>query len=374
MTQPIPIHTKRKQDALSTPSDAVRIGIKLVLFMLSWVSVLGQDKAFLLVENVIASPTLAKKFVEQGKSNQLARCMESLETQLTHALSIAPAVRLLGDAELRKLRSDAPSSDRMSGFDLSEPSARVRLSKAGIKYVLKTRVTAFEDEVESKAQTQVQTQTYAHQQAEARVQTLEQQLSTTRGPRRRHAIQRQLVEARQKVVSQGTNSVFSQDKRSVIERRVALLANAQLFDSIGGEILNAVSFEVKTNAIDTTLAADSDKQDGREDLSRGAARSLATKLAAFAIDTIDPIRVLKVDKDTITLNRGEHSDLLPGQMFSVFTEGDVLKDPATGKDKGHEEHVVGRVRIMEVGSTLTKARIVEDKGLAIGARLKRSNR
>lgn len=374
MTQHQPTRSRRSVHYSPFRFISIQCGLAIVLCLLAGRPALGEGKTPLLIEKITATPSLEKKFSDLGMTNRLARCLESLETQLTHVLGGVPEIRLPSEVEIRKLQGDTKTGEVANLFDLSDPATRNRLNKAGIKHVLRLRVMAFEEESESKAQTQVRTMTYAHRQAEARVHALEQQLTVTKGPRRRQIVQHQLAEARGVLEMHGTNSVYNQDKRSVIERRVALLANAQLLDTVKGEILSAASYEMKTNSLDTTVTANADKQDAREDLSRSAANWLASKLAIFAVDAIDPMKVLKVEKDIVTINRGDHSGLVSGQMFTVYTEGELLKDPTTGQVKGHEEHVVGRVRVLEIGSKLSKARIVDEKGIAVGALLRRIER
>ncbi len=66
------------------------------------------------------------------------------------------------------------------------------------------------------------------------------------------------------------------------------------------------------------------------------------------------------------------SRLHTGQVYDVYVTGKEIKDPVSGEVLGHDENRVGRVTLTDLQPKLSKARIWEDKGITVGAILRRA--
>ena len=74
---------------------------------------------------------------------------------------------------------------------------------------------------------------------------------------------------------------------------------------------------------------------------------------------------------TVTVNRGEGSGVVADQVLRVFAVGKELIDPDTQEVLGKEEVEIGKVRITDVLPKFSKASILEDRGIAEGALLRK---
>ena len=71
------------------------------------------------------------------------------------------------------------------------------------------------------------------------------------------------------------------------------------------------------------------------------------------------------------VNRGEGSGVAADQVWRVFAVGKELVDPDTQEFLGKEEVEIGRVRITDAMPKFSKASILEDRGIAEGAILRK---
>jgi hypothetical protein len=96
-----------------------------------------------------------------------------------------------------------------------------------------------------------------------------------------------------------------------------------------------------------------------------SANAMANRIA----DVIYPAKVISKLDNTVTINRGDGTDIAVGQVWNVWALGAELKDPDTGEVLGRERLAVGKVRITQVDPKTSMADIIEDKGVAPGAML-----
>jgi hypothetical protein len=86
---------------------------------------------------------------------------------------------------------------------------------------------------------------------------------------------------------------------------------------------------------------------------------------------IFPVKVIAKSDKTVTVNRGEGTGVAVDQVWRVFAVGKELIDPDTQEVLGKEEVEVGKVRITDVLPKLSKATVVDDRGIAVGSVLRK---
>lgn len=88
---------------------------------------------------------------------------------------------------------------------------------------------------------------------------------------------------------------------------------------------------------------------------------VAMNITARIVDKVYPIRVLLVDGEMITLNRGEGA-IETGEELDVLHLGDALVDPDTGVTAGYHETPIGKARVESVMPNLSVARLLSGDG------------
>jgi TolB-like protein len=91
----------------------------------------------------------------------------------------------------------------------------------------------------------------------------------------------------------------------------------------------------------------------------GVERELCAQLVKKVIDTIYPLKILKVNSSgMVFVNRGEGGGINEGDVYDVFQPGEAMIDPDTGEDLGTDETKIGRIRISQVLPKFSKAEAV----------------
>jgi curli biogenesis system outer membrane secretion channel CsgG len=87
-------------------------------------------------------------------------------------------------------------------------------------------------------------------------------------------------------------------------------------------------------------------------------RSAADRVASGLVTTVYPIKVAAVQGDgSMTLNYGTGT-LKVGDFVTVFSPGEAVTDPDTGKSLGSSEEFVGIAQVTDVQTSFSKARPV----------------
>jgi len=78
------------------------------------------------------------------------------------------------------------------------------------------------------------------------------------------------------------------------------------------------------------------------------------------VKAFEPLQgmVVAVERDTVYIDLGEQSGVLPGQEFVVFRRGEPFHHPITGKQLGHYENILGHAQIRRVQSEFAEASFV----------------
>jgi hypothetical protein len=144
----------------------------------------------------------------------------------------------------------------------------------------------------------------------------------------------------------------------------------QLFETTTGELKKSTTGTFSCQR-DYTAVAQGRNQLSTADLCEAAARNVSEWATVLVDDAIFPIRVLARNDQDITISRGSEAGLKVGQVFEVCIKGDELKDPDTGKVVGSDLKTVGRVAITKLEPKFSHAKVLDDKGVVIGATLVR---
>jgi hypothetical protein len=81
-----------------------------------------------------------------------------------------------------------------------------------------------------------------------------------------------------------------------------------------------------------------------------------TKKSVYAIgDRVFPLLVMQFQNNQIYLNRGEGTGIEVGDVKEVFSVGEDLMDPTTGKSVGNTEDSLGKIRIIRVSPKFSVA-------------------
>jgi curli biogenesis system outer membrane secretion channel CsgG len=104
-----------------------------------------------------------------------------------------------------------------------------------------------------------------------------------------------------------------------------------------------------------------------------AAREAIDKTVDLIKDHMEKVpwsgRIIKAGADgTIVMKPGSEGKVEVGMEFEVFRAGEELKDPDTGLVLGHEESMIGRIKVTEdmLNGKAAKAKVVSGTGFLAG--------
>jgi hypothetical protein len=149
--------------------------------------------------------------------------------------------------------------------------------------------------------------------------------------------------------------------------RLAIGADIRIVETKTGQVLAARSQKVKRLRTETAYTeADAGLL---VDFQHEVCDELVQRLVADAIDTLFPIKVAMVSKNTVYLNR---ADLVPGTKYEVVKLGDIrIHDPDTGEDLGQTEVRLATITVTQGLDKSSKAEVskwfVEDKDIPKGS-------
>lgn len=153
-------------------------------------------------------------------------------------------------------------------------------------------------------------------------------------------------------------------------RSVQATAIFKIYDATTGALVQAVRVPVIQDSKGVKrVVRNGDNNGAPDDAIVGAvAEELATRGATQVLTILYPVRVIDVDNDEVTLNRGEGTEVAQGQSWDVFAVGEWLVDPDTGAKLRRKEVRVGEIVVTAIQPTTSVAKIVgENRGIAAGA-------
>ena len=309
--------------------------------------------------------TTSPSAVEAPADLSLEQMIEATETQLADQLEACGLFEIMGTAELSQAIPPAHGEGRLP-YNLKDPATLQQFKKAGVRYLLVPTVEEFTEQVMDQSQWSA-----ARQTTDFEVQGSSRSASAAVGARGRGGAKGYRETARSGTVS---GSVAKQqeffDPKVQKVQVLYLTMRSQLFDTTTGALLDSDKFHFNTNRSYTALAQ------GRNDLLTDDLIQAAAKRACEWAEVrvgmaVFPITVLDRTEKEITINRGLGGALRLGQVYGVYKLGKELRDPTSGEVLGRDEETVGRVTLRELHEKFSKAGILEDKGIAPGAILRR---
>ncbi|MDP8299726.1 MAG: CsgG/HfaB family protein [Candidatus Tantalella remota] len=142
--------------------------------------------------------------------------------------------------------------------------------------------------------------------------------------------------------------------------------NLRMYDVITGEVIDSIRVEGKASGGGLSASYSGAFSVGGGGFAKtplGKATQKVINEAVFKIaQRMDNVpwqgKIVTVKGDTIYLNAGENSNILPGSEFVVYKKGEDLIDPDTGSSLGSEDVKIGRVQVKSVEEKFSKADMV----------------
>jgi len=139
-----------------------------------------------------------------------------------------------------------------------------------------------------------------------------------------------------------------------------LQVSAEMYDTTSGQIMN--TFSLKTSFSTTPQVVNGRKGRPNSVQFTRMAKKIAAQLADQFIASLYPMKVVKrSSKGKVILNRGKDGGLKKGQILEVFSAGEKLIDPDTGKSLGSSEEYIGKVKVVRINPKFTIAVIVSEE-------------
>ena len=268
-----------------------------------------EGKATLGVAAIKPTPALAAAVEKAGKSNPMARVVESLDSQLSDRFNATRKFEIVSRSDLKELLKEQGLADS-GNVDANDKSTAKSFKIAGVKYLLVTTLDDFQD------------------------MTAKEELK----------IQKEVLQV----------------------RTIRLSAIGKIYDSTTGKLLESANFQVNTNK-DVTDFATATLDGNRTDfLLVAIARDMAGKIASRVVEVISPARVTDVTGKQVTIDWGDGMFLAPGDKFEVFK----LKQKANADPI---EISIGFVQIKRVNAKSSSTEIIgENLGIDEGCILRRA--
>jgi len=150
---------------------------------------------------------------------------------------------------------------------------------------------------------------------------------------------------------------------TLTKRTVRLSLIAKIYEAASGRLLESTSKSVSATDAQQTLNEATNDAEITDSLIRTVVKDSADWAATQVVDVLFPVKVIA--------NRGEGSGIAADQVWRVFAVGKELIDPDTKEVLGKEEVEIGKVRVTDVLPKFSRAAVLEDRGIAEGAVLRK---
>ena len=141
-----------------------------------------------------------------------------------------------------------------------------------------------------------------------------------------------------------------QQDRSTHEMAVDI----KIVDVSTGQILVAETVEAAIIASESSNIAGARSGEVQGDSLSDVQREVARKMARLIVTQRFPVRVVKVDGESIVLNYNNFV-LSRGECLNLYSLGESIIDPDTNESLGAEELLVGEISVVEATPQLSKA-------------------
>ena len=254
---------------------------------------------------VKAVPAIAAKLARSGKSLSVDQMTQSLNEQFIDRLNATRKFQIVSRSDIKDLVTDDDKANALN------PTKAKGFNLADTKYLAVLTVDDYEDQTE------------------------------------------RLV---QKLVN-----------KTLTKRTIRLSLITKIYETSSGKLLESAANSISTTDAQQTLNESGNDAETTDALIRTVIRDSAEWAATRIADVIFPAKVIAKTDKVVTLNRGEGSGVAKGEIWRVFAVGKELIDPDTKEVLGKEEVEIGKVRITDVLPRLSKGEVIEDRGIAEGA-------
>ena len=158
---------------------------------------------------------------------------------------------------------------------------------------------------------------------------------------------------------------------TLTKRTIRLSLITKIYETASGKLLESTSKSISSTEAQQTSNEASTDVEITDALIRTVVKDSADWAATQVVDVIFPVKIITKNDKSVTVNRGEGSGMVVDQVWRVFAVGKELIDPDTKEVLGKEEVEIGKVRVTDVLPKFSKASIVEDRGIAEGALLRK---
>lgn len=265
------------------------------------------EKDTIFIDQLKVQPSVFEKAARDGRTIELRRAFETLETQFTTALSATRIFQLVERKNVQTLSTEQQFSD--SGMvDIDKNNAAKSGKMLGAKFVFIPIIDGFED------------------------------ISNTK--------------------------MYQSIGRSEVTRNLFMSVVVQIVDTSTGALLPDVpSVQLKKTDIVQNVSAG--QVVGGEELVVSLAKELAQKLSQETVLLMRPAKILSVTGKQVLINRGTEAGFNIGDQIEIYAV-DNVKDDDTG-EIFRNEIPVGQVKIIRIDKQKSFAMINgDDLGIAKG--------
>lgn len=145
-----------------------------------------------------------------------------------------------------------------------------------------------------------------------------------------------------------------------LQRQVRVSAVVIVYDTTNGKVFTTTNIQLDSNTQAEPLSNPTARAQSTERMLIDLGRNLAELTAYRVADVIFPTKVVARTDKVVTLNRGDAFRYQPGMVFEIFSLGEELIDPDTGRRLGNQEEKIGAVRVVSVTPETCVCEVVEE--------------
>jgi len=279
----------------------------LPLFLLPLVLTAETGKASLAVGPVEVNEGVKAASARDGSTAELMRLSEALDSELVNAFQQTRRFDIFARSDLSAVLAEQGLA-ASGNLDLNDPNTARAFQLGGVKYLVVTTVTDFQDYEET--------------------------------------------------------ARFEAIGKTAKKRIIRIGAIAKIYDTTTGKLLESARVETtEQDVLDEPTYQTSRTGELSDNLIAVLGQATADRVANRVVEVLYPARIVGKTGQIVAFNRGDGFNIKPGDIWGVFAEGDEMIDPDTGESLGSMESQIGKIQVTEVLPKFSRARILEDYGI-----------